>query len=168
MERGRACSGSSGAADPLVSGFQCWSKRRSKSDRSGHRGRDGRGITFCGPTTPHCASSHLLGLWDPLPLRFPCFWKVSREVRGGESVRNNTEEIFPWSLGPSQLLGSAPSLGFELGEAVPVTGVSGELAHAKKLSVHTRLQRGIPFLHHGPVPVPAPALHPLLLFDGSA
>ena len=96
-----------------------------------------------------------------------CLWKVSREVRGGESVRNNTEEAFLWNLGPCLLLGSAPPLGFQLGEAMLVTGVSGELAHAKKCSVHTCLQRGISSLHHGPVPVPTPALHPLLLFGGS-
>lgn len=113
------------------------------------------------------ASSQLLGLWDPLRLMFPCLWKVSREVRGGESVRNNVEEAFLWNLGPFLLLGSALPLGFQLGEAMLVTGVSGELAHAKKCSVHTCLQRGIPSFHHSPVPVPTPALRPLLLLDGS-
>lgn len=113
------------------------------------------------------ASSQLLGLWDPLRLMFPCLWKVSREVRGRESVRNNIEEAFLWNLGPFLLLGSALPLGFQLGEAMLVTGVSGELAHAKKCSVHTCLQRGIPSFHHSPVPVPTPALRPLLLLDGS-
>lgn len=80
-------------------------------------------------------------------------------------MTNDTEETFPWSLGPCLLLGSAPSLGLELGEAMLGTGVSGELAHSKKCSVRTRLQQGIPFLH-GPVPVPAPALRPLLPCDG--
>lgn len=69
---------------------------------------------------------------------FPCLWKVSREVRVGESLRNKAEETFLWSLG-LLLLGSAPSLGFELGEAMLAAGLSGELAHAKKCSVHTRL-----------------------------
>lgn len=67
-----------------------------------------------------------------------------------------------WSL---LLLGTAHSLGLELVEAVLLTVVSGELAYAKKCSVRPRLQRGIPFLHHNPVPMPA--LHPPLLFGGS-
>lgn len=86
IQQGRVCSGSSGAADPLVPGFQCRSTRRSKRQ-------------------------HLLWSQHAAPLTFPasrcvgclyvmllCLWKVSREIIGEESGRNKAE-IFPWSLG---------------------------------------------------------------------
>lgn len=60
---------------------------------------EGRGCTFCGHSMLHHPPAQPLSLWDTLTLMLPCLWEVSREITGEESVRNETEETFPWSLG---------------------------------------------------------------------
>lgn len=100
IQQGRVCSGSSGAAEPLAPGFQCRNMWRSNRQH------------LLWPL--HAAPAQLQGLWGALTLMLPCLWEVSREISGEEGVRNKAEEIFLWSLG----LCSAPSLRFELGEAL--------------------------------------------------